>query len=452
MALYACAVAVFVIVFLCLILNIGTVWSVVKKFLVIINPLIYGFVIAFVINPLVKVFEKRVFVKIRDKSATDGKGDVTGIRSRKKLRRVLSMIVTYLIVTALLAVFVTMLIPQVAESYTELTGKMSGYIGDAQEWAKSLLNDAQTGKGVAAWVIKRVDVEKLSENISGVISDSFDLVQRVSPYIVKFISSIIDSVKNAMIGIIVSIYFLYSKERLCAQMRKIQFAFFKDKTADNVLRVARRTSTTFEKFISGKLLDSLIIGCLTFFVLMIFGMPFYPLIAVIVGITNIIPFFGPFIGAIPSAFIIFVVDPLKCIWFIVIIVIIQQIDGNIIGPKILGGQTGLSALWVIISITVMGGIFGITGMLIGVPVVAVMYSLLSELIANRLLAKGRAVYTESYEDVMETEEIISRDEERRRRSEALPEMKKEKLMVRVNEKVDEKVKDLIDKVKKDGKK
>lgn len=429
-ALYACGVAAFAIVFLCIMLNLHTVWAMVRRLMTIVNPIIYGFVIAFVINPLVKLLENRVFGRIQDVTVTDGKGIAIGVRSRKKLRRILSMILSYLLVFAVLAMFITLLVPQVGDSYSELEGKMTGYISGAQKWAESVVNNAQKSKGISAWIIGHIDIDRLSESVVDAITDSYDLVHKVSPYVVNFITSIIDSVKNALIGIIISIYFLYSKERLCSQIRKITFALFNDIHSGRLLKVTRKTSISFEKFISGKLLDSLIIGFLTFFVLMIFNMPFYPLIAVIVGVTNIIPFFGPFIGAIPSAFIIFVADPMKCIWFVVIIIIIQQLDGNIIGPSILGGQTGLSALWVVISIIIMGGILGITGMFIGVPVVAVLYSLCAEFVSNRLKGKGRAINTETYFNVMNVEDIPSTEEERCMMAEALPTISREKLIIK----------------------
>lgn len=410
-AMYACAVIAFGITFACIILNIGTVWSYIGKFLTILNPIIYGFCIAFVINPLIRIFEKKFFSFIKDRTVTDGKGNAIGIRSRRTCRRVLSMLLAYLLVIAVIAVCITMLVPQVIKSYSDLETKMGSYVNGAQKWAEALVNDAEEKGGIISWIVRQVDITRFADNVTEAISNSYDLLHKVSPYIMDFIANLLSSLKNAVIGLIVSVYFLLAKEKLCSQIRKTLFALFSDSHSSSILRVTRKTGASFERFLSGKLLDSLIIGVITFFVLMIFDIPYYPLIAVIVGVTNIIPFFGPFIGAIPSALIILVAEPSKFIWFLLIILIIQQLDGNIIGPKILGGSTGLSALWVVIAITVMGGILGITGMFIGVPIVAVIYSLTAEFISSHLKAKNRAIRTNTYENVLNVEDIPTIEEE-----------------------------------------
>ena len=178
--------------------------------------------------------------------------------------------------------------------------------------------------------------------------------------------------------------------------QKITYALFPKNIAEKTIEITHRSNSTFGKFLVGKILDSLIIGILTFFILTISKMPYATLISVIVGITNIIPFFGPFIGAIPSFIIILFVSPVKALWFLVIILVIQQIDGNIIGPKILGDSIGISAFWILFAILVAGKFLGLVGMIIGVPLFAVVYSLIKEIIEAKLKKKGLNIETEDY--------------------------------------------------------
>jgi predicted PurR-regulated permease PerM len=191
-------------------------------------------------------------------------------------------------------------------------------------------------------------------------------------------------------------YLLIDKERFLALSKKTTRALFSETRANRIIELANRGNNIFGKFLSGKILDSFIIGVLTFVVITIFKMPYTILISFIVGITNIIPFFGPFIGAIPSAIIILFVSPIKALWFLVIILIIQQIDGNIIGPKILGDSLGISAFWILFSLLVTGKLFGLLGMIIGVPLFVFIYSIIKEIVEGRLKKKGLPYKTDEY--------------------------------------------------------
>ena len=205
-------------------------------------------------------------------------------------------------------------------------------------------------------------------------------------------------VVDFFVALIISVYLLMSREEFFAQLRKVLYALFSKKTVEKLLYVGRLTNTTFNGFINGKLIDSLIIGILAFICLSIMKMPYALLISVIIGVTNVVPFFGPFIGAIPSAFIIFIVNPIQAIWFLLFILILQQIDGNIIGPKILGGTTGLPAIWVMFAILVGGGLAGFAGMILGVPTVAVLYTLFKAYVRQRLETKKLPLGTGDYVD------------------------------------------------------
>ena len=197
---------------------------------------------------------------------------------------------------------------------------------------------------------------------------------------------------------IISIYLLIDKEKFFALGKKVTASLFNEKHTRVILDLAKRTNLTFGRFIGGKIVDSAIIGVLTFIILTIFKMPYVLLISVIIGITNVIPFFGPFIGAIPSAIIILFVSPIQAIWFLVIVLVIQQVDGNIIGPKILGDSIGISAFWILFSILVAGKLFGLVGMIIGVPMFALIYSIIKDVIEARLKYKGLPIETKNYMD------------------------------------------------------
>jgi len=203
-------------------------------------------------------------------------------------------------------------------------------------------------------------------------------------------------VKNLLIGLFISIYILSSKESLHAGVRKLTAALFKDQTRTRLLRYTRVANRTFGNYFVGVLVDACVVGLVSFVILPIFRIPYAPLVATIVGITNIIPIFGPFIGAIPSAFIIFIANPSKALLFVILIIVIQQIDGNIIAPKILGNSTGISSLGVIVAIVIMGDLFGIIGMIVGVPVFAMIIMVINEIVETKLKDRGLPTSTDDY--------------------------------------------------------
>ncbi len=215
---------------------------------------------------------------------------------------------------------------------------------------------------------------------------------------------------NFLVGIVVSVYLLNSKDLFCAQFKKILYAFVPAKSANEFISTVRRAHKIFGGFVTGKLLDSLIIGMLCFIVMTIFNWPYAMLISVIIAVTNIIPFFGPFIGGIPSALLILMVEPITSLYFGIFVLILQQFDGNILGPKILGDSTGLSSFWVIFSLLVFGGFFGFVGMAIGVPTFAVFYTLITDKIYNSLEKKKLPTDTQKFEGMEylseDTNEII----------------------------------------------
>ena len=209
---------------------------------------------------------------------------------------------------------------------------------------------------------------------------------------------------NLIIGYIISIYVLFDKEKFRSQAKKLMYTFISSEKVNIILENLRYTDKVFGSFFSGKLIDSLIIGLLCFVGMLIFDMPYSLVIAVIVGVTNIIPYFGPFIGAIPSAILILLVSPSKCITFIIFIFVLQQFDGNILGPKILGNKTGLSSFWVLFSLLIFGGLFGMIGMIIGVPIFSIFYSFINGLVRRKLKEKDLPLNSKDYEKVIRIDE------------------------------------------------
>lgn len=381
-AIYCCIVILFALIASSCFMNFENAKQVINKFFVVISPITYGFVIAFLVNPVMKFCENRIFKfwKVKNSGAF-------------KIKRAVCITVAFIIVAALISSFIAFLVPQIVSSYKDLESKMSDYVSGAQNWVVQTFGAESKLPPV---VLDLVNVDKLVEGINDFITDSYKLLVDVTPYVFQIVGNIINELKNALIGIIFSVYFLYSKERLCAQCKRVVHALFSEKNVLNIVRVAKMTRENFEGFIVGKIIDSVIIGVLTFFILMIFKIPYYPIIALIVGVTNIIPFFGPFIGAIPSAFIIFIADPAKAVWFLLIILFIQQLDGNIIGPRILGYSTDLNALGVMLAIIIMSGFFGVIGMVIGVPIFSVLNILFFEFVDKKLESKNKEVCVEAY--------------------------------------------------------
>jgi predicted PurR-regulated permease PerM len=228
-----------------------------------------------------------------------------------------------------------------------------------------------------------------------VIPNAYNLLGRMSTGVIN----VIVVLKNIVIGLIVMVYLLNMKERFCTQGRMIVYSFFPLPAANKIMEEFRYIHSVFGRFITGKILDSIIIGLMCFVLLKIMNMPYVLLVSVIIGCTNVIPFFGPFIGAVPAAFLILLVSPIKCLYFIVFIFLLQMFDGYILGPRILGGSTGISSFWILFSILLFGGLFGFAGMLIAVPTFAVIYKLFTELVVWHLKIRHLSGDITDYEDL-----------------------------------------------------
>jgi predicted PurR-regulated permease PerM len=380
-AAYAIATFAVCLLLVIIIFRFSTLAGVVKNLLHILNPIIWGVVIAYLLNPIMMFFE-RLFVKAFDKK-----------KPHKKLNRYLSIAVTSILTLLVIISIAAVLIPQIIGNISNIASNMPAYFENMQKWFDDLLEN------------NPMIMDFVNSEFKDFQTYITDAVNKFQPQLQSFVSNLTlgilnfaVGVKDFLLGFIVMIYLLASKEIFIAQAKKIMYALLSEKACSHVMYVARKANTTFIGFISGKVLDSFIIGVLCFIAMTLMGMPLTVLISVIVGITNMIPFFGPFIGAIPSAFLILLVSPDKLVAFVVFIIILQQFDGNILGPKILGDSTGLPSFWVLFAIFIGGGLFGFAGMLLCVPVFAVIYTLAKQLIENRLKAKNLPVGTKEYMD------------------------------------------------------
>lgn len=376
-AAYTFIVACAIILFYLGISQIGIVLGKISGAIVILQPFIFGFSIAYILNFVLKYCERVLFSFEFMKK----------LKLKRNSKRAIGIVITYLFSFIIVYLFIKFVLPQLLESIIGLMNDIPMYITETTKFIDGLLLKLN---------IEKQYLDLINENFNKFIEYIIKFATNLLPVLGTMLTSIASKVWNIVLGIIVSIYLLSDKEKFCALSKKITYAVFPKSIAEKTIEITHRSNSTFGKFLMGKILDSAIIGMLTFFILTICKMPYVILISVIVGITNIIPFFGPFIGAVPSFIIILFVSPVKALWFLVIILIIQQIDGNIIGPKILGDSIGISAFWILFAILVAGKFLGIVGMVIGVPLFAVIYSLLKEVVEAKLKKKGMKTETEDY--------------------------------------------------------
>lgn len=355
----------------------------------ILMPVVFGFVMAYLLTPILNFIEFHILIPICNKC---------GIKEsprRDSLIRGGGILITVFLFFALIYGLFAMLLSQIVPSIMNIINNFDTYIGNITRWVNQIIDDnPELRKNVLA-LVSRYSNELESWLNDAVLPNMSSVIRTVS-------QSVMGGVRvlwNFIIGFIISIYLMASKEKFAGQAKKMAYACFRKSTANLVIENFRFTHKTFIGFISGKILDSAIIGVLCFIGTKLLGTPYAVLVSVIVGVTNIIPFFGPYLGAIPSTFLIFVVDPmhpLNCLYFVIFIVLLQQFDGNILGPKIIGNSTGLTGFWVIFSITLFGGLFGILGMIVGVPIFAVFYAAVRSLVNTALQKKSLPQDTNSY--------------------------------------------------------
>lgn len=342
--------------------NIKGLLSIISNLLTILRPIIIGFIIAFVLNqPFNKL--KVLFSKIFKKSKTGRAANSFAIIS------------VYLLLLFILTAIIIIIIPEFSKSILLFSSNFDIYI----ENFKNLTND-------------------IFENLNATLPSNIDLIEKLSTYIEEipsiagkifigafgFTTSFIGTIVDIFLGLIISIYFLIGKNKLLLQSKKIIFAFFKEEKSKKLMALYSEISNTFTNFITGQIIEAFILGSLCFIGMSIFRFEYAFLISVLIGITNIIPIVGPFIGTIPSVLILLLVNPIQAFWFIIFIVILQQLESNLIYPRVVGTKVGLPALWVLVAIIIGGGLFGILGMLLAVPTMSIIYDLTRKNVQEKL--------------------------------------------------------------------
>ena len=355
----------------------------------ILGPFIWGLVIVYLLLPLVRFLQRKVFgpvcAKIFVKKPAKGESFARG----------LSVVFAEIFMLAIITGLFFLIIPQLYSSIETIVVNSPTYIDSLTTWATKMLTDYPEISDYVADLLGDVNTDIVSWLQTTILPKLGNLLSNVS----MGVRYVVTGVYNLVIGIIVSIYILSNIEGFTASTKRMIYSIMSVDTARKFLNGLRFTDKTFNGFLMGKLLDSAIIGLICYIVCAILNMPYALLVSVMVGVTNIIPFFGPLIGAIPSAIIILMVDPFKCLVFIIFIILLQQLDGNIIGPKILGSSVGINGFWVMFSIIFGAGLFGFWGMLLGVPVFVVIYTIVNESIIRKLRRNDLPVEAEAYENL-----------------------------------------------------
>ena len=369
---------------------------------VILRPIFMGAVIAFLLLPIHRNILRFFATMTSDKRKEDSRS----LPFLNLVSAVFSLMVAFFLFYLLLA----MVLPQVYDSVVGLIQAIPDYIESVQVWLQTFFEDnpdiqaaimpvySSAAASLEQWLNSDIlpNLESVATTFQWVRTTIWPNLTGMMAGVSGVVVGFLVLVKDLLISIIVSVYLLVRKDIFAAQSKKIIYSLFRTDIADLIVDETRNAYRIMSGFINGKLLDSLIIGIICLVCCNLFKFPYPALIATIVGVTNIIPFFGPFIGAIPCGLLIFLVNPLQAIYFAIFILVLQQFDGNILGPKILGDSTGLASFWVLFSILFFGGLFGFAGMVLGVPVFAMFYSVVSRLVSYGLRSRSLPVETEDY--------------------------------------------------------
>lgn len=372
----------------------GTLQRMVSKLASILSPVLVGLVMAYLLAPIVNWIERLI---------RSGLGRIKGLEGKTIPHaagwlRAVSILLTWAIVLLLLYLMFSVVIPQLVDSVVMLINNAETYYDKIYTWIVNLLDKNPT---VEDWVNKNLDT--YYKNLLDILTNKIlpgaqQMLTTITGGLISGIWGLVSFAMDFLVGIIVSVYMLAMKEQSLARCCKLLYGVCKEDHARWIARAVRRADGIFSGFVRGKLLDSLIIGILCLIGCTLLKMPYAPLVSLIVGVTNVIPFFGPFIGAIPATLLILIQSPIKAIWFVLFVLVLQQLDGNVIGPKILGNTTGLSSFWVLFSILLFGGLWGFVGMIVGVPLFAVIYDIIKKLVFHGLRRNGQLGQVETYHE------------------------------------------------------
>lgn len=381
-AVYAtCAVIVSAIAVM-VIFNFDSVMAKLSVLGAVTTPIIIGIFCAYLLNPLMTRIETGPLKKLSDS---------TNKKNRSKARGI-ALTLTMLLVLVILGLIVIMVIPQLIENLIVIFSNMDSYINTIKEWLSNIFDDNPT---LVEFLGNPLD--DFNKFIAGIWKEYSNELMNIAGNVASTVWAVIDTMKNVLIGLIISIYLLARKEMFIGQTKKLIFAFLKVERAQRFLGVCREASKKFLGSIVGKIIEAFIVAMICFIGCTILRMPYSLLIAAIMFVFNLIPFVGPFIGAIPCTLLLLLSDkPIQALWFVIFIVVLQTVDGNIIAPWILGDSTGLPAVWILIAILVVGGLFGMLGMFLGVPVCAVIYMLFKDFIEGRLRKRQLPQKTSDY--------------------------------------------------------
>ena len=358
----------YLIILYFLLLNIKSVIYTFNSVLGILSPFIMAFAIAFVLNLPMKFFEDKVFNFLDKEKSSFVRG----------LKRPLSILSTFVTVIGLIVALVLFVVPQLISSVSTLLDAVPGYMDSFEKFLNNYISSAEILQNiyntfVNTWQeILKFLANFLSTSLAGILTTTV---------------SITSGLVNFVLSLVLAIYMLSSKETLIHHIKKFLYAFINNNIVEKTLRVGRLANATFAKFITGQCIEAVILGALCFLGMTILQMPYSLLISVLIGVTALIPVFGAFIGTVPAVFLILIINPIQALWFIVFILCLQQFEGNIIYPRVVGNSIGLPAIWVMLAMLVGGSTLGLIGMLIGIPSFSVAYQLIKEVTNKRLIKK-----------------------------------------------------------------
>ena len=356
------------------------VQAVFQKIMGILRPFVYGAVVAFLLTPMCRELE----ITLETWMGAD----------KQKRCKYLSILISMVFAIAVVSILVLIVVPQVVRSLVGVVNALPGQLRALNTQIDQLLVDQpdlrEQWEGFSKQMLNEIEIWRNK--------DLLPLAQTVLSGTATYVTSLLVFIKNILLGLVISVYLLATRDQFFAQARLLVRSIFNDVWAERIAGEMHYVSRMFNGFFTGKLLDSLIVGLLCFAGCMIMGFSSPVLISVIIGVTNIIPFFGPFIGAIPCALFLLLSNPVHCLMFIIFILVLQQLDGNIIGPKVLGNTTGLSGFWVTFAILLFGGLWGLTGMIVGVPLFAVIYDIVRRLCFRSLKKKGQHDLIHNYQE------------------------------------------------------
>lgn len=341
--------------------------------LTMLSPLIYGLVFAFLIGLVADKF-KLLLSKTRMSS---------------KVNHVISVILAYLIIFAAIIGFLFLVVPQVLQSVKEIVYRIPQFITSFQQF----MNELTIRFDLNAEILRNINT-----SITSWLNDAFTYLSTKLPEIINYTFNIMNIIKDVLFGLVISVYVVFTKEALVKQCKKTVTVLIPEKPAVKTIEVMHTANLVFRQYVAGQITVSIILGVMTFLCMWIFKMPYALLNSTIICLTNLVPIVGPIFGAIPTTLIVMMIDPIQGIWFLIMVIILQQIESNIISPKIIGDSVGISGLWVMIAIIVGGGLFGVSGMIVAVPVMAVIYQLFADFINSRYDPKYNTIIQRHHQE------------------------------------------------------